>query len=298
MSTVNEVLNQAMKIKKALALEEIVCVFDQALYATAAEITWKHPENFSSIVLRMGVFHTICNLLGIIGKRFQDAGLRDLAIEAGVIAEGSIDSVMDGRKYNRGVRLHKLVYAALIRLVWKGFYEWFEEDQARESSLLLETQKQLDELHHTVTQESLNILLQHPCCTRILNVFHMYLENLRLEAGPIAHFWVSYIDMVEILLGLIRASREGDWMLHLYSIRAMLPWCFAYDKINYSRYLSVYYAEMTRLPDDHPDVHSQMRYGGLSVQLGDKTALVALVALFRKQSTKTLRLQGVPKVLV
>ena len=42
----------------------------------------------------------ICNLLSVIGKRFQDAGLRDIAVESGVVAEGSINSVMEGRKYN------------------------------------------------------------------------------------------------------------------------------------------------------------------------------------------------------
>lgn len=59
---------------------------------------------FNSIILMMGNFHVICNLLSIIGKFFRDAGLRDLAVQAGVIAEGSIDKVLDGKQYNRGVR--------------------------------------------------------------------------------------------------------------------------------------------------------------------------------------------------
>ena len=92
MSTVNKVLTQALKIKESLGLKEIVCVFDQALYAKAADITWKHPDKFQPIVLRMGMmFHMSCNFLGIIGKRFLDAGLRDLAVESEVIAEGSVD---------------------------------------------------------------------------------------------------------------------------------------------------------------------------------------------------------------
>ena len=41
------------------------------------------------------MFHLICSFQGIIGKRFRDAGLRDLAIESEVIAEGSVDSVID-----------------------------------------------------------------------------------------------------------------------------------------------------------------------------------------------------------
>ena len=100
MSTVKEVLEQTLRIMQSLQLQNIVCVLDQALYAKAAEIVWKH-EKFKNIVIRMGVFHTICNLLSIIGKRFQDAELRDLCVEAGVLAEGSVAGLMAGRKYNR-----------------------------------------------------------------------------------------------------------------------------------------------------------------------------------------------------
>ena len=81
MSTVNEILSQCVKIKQQLHLDAVNCVFDQALYAKAADIRWKHPDNFNNVILCLGTFHTICNLLGVIGKRFQDAGLHDVAIE-------------------------------------------------------------------------------------------------------------------------------------------------------------------------------------------------------------------------
>ena len=74
--------------------------------------------------------------------------------------------------------------------------------------------------------------------------------------------------MIEILLALLRASREGDWMLHLATIRQMIPWCFAYDKLNYARFLPYYYDMMSRLPIDHPDVHDHFMQGGFSVQIG------------------------------
>ena len=90
LGTVYEVLLRSLKIMQALDLNGIVCVFDQALYAKACEVVWKNPDNFHPIVLRMGVFHTICTMLAVIGKRFGDAGLRDLSVESGVIADGSI----------------------------------------------------------------------------------------------------------------------------------------------------------------------------------------------------------------
>ena len=84
-STVFENVNQISKIIEVLGLAEVPWVLDQALYAKAAEIIWKH-DKFQPIILRMGAFHTICNLLGIIGQCFEDAGVRNLAIESGIVA--------------------------------------------------------------------------------------------------------------------------------------------------------------------------------------------------------------------
>ena len=80
---------------------------------------------------------------------------------------------------------------------------------------------------------------------------------------------MSYVDLVEILLRLLRASREGNWKLHLHHIRAMIPWCLAHDKPNYARYLPVYYAQMTRLVEDHPAIQQHLQNGVLLVQIGE-----------------------------
>ena len=67
----------------------------------------------------MGVFHTNWNFLGIIGKQFLDPGLHDVVVES---------------DYKR---LHKLVYEALQRLIWKSFLSWFEKNQVIELQSLL-----------------------------------------------------------------------------------------------------------------------------------------------------------------
>ncbi|KAK5924833.1 hypothetical protein CgunFtcFv8_017411 [Champsocephalus gunnari] len=118
-------------------------------------------------------------------------------------------------------------------------------------------------LREDITQAAFNEVLNNKSCTRILNLFDAYLSYLRQENGSLSAFWMTYVDMVEVMLGLIRASREGDWMLHLASIRAMIPWCFAHDKLNYARYLSYYYAVMSRLHVDHPEVYAHFMRGGM-----------------------------------
>ena len=43
------------------------------------------------------------------------------------------------------------------------------------------------------------------------------------------------------------------------SIRAMIPYCFAYDRLNYTRYLPYYYLEMSYLHRKHPEVYRQFQ---------------------------------------
>ena len=156
--------------------------------------------------------------MAVIGKRDGDAGLKDLAVESGVIAEGPITGVLDGKKYNRAVRLHKLVYEALLWTAWQGFYPWLEEHHLLELPKLNEAIVELEKLRNKLSQDQLNDVLLHPSCARIFQVFHTYLTFPGNENGNLFKFWMGYIDMVEIVLGLIRASHEGNLLLHLANI--------------------------------------------------------------------------------
>lgn len=268
-STVQEVLQQTISIKSSLHLENIAIVFDQALFAKATEIAWRYPERFGNIVLMMGNFHTICNFMSILGKMFGEAGLRDLAVESGVIAEGSIGRVLEGKQYNRAVRLHKLTYEALMRLAWLGFEDWLERNHDDHRPSLDNTMCLVDELRENPSHATHDVALTSESCTLILGLFDTYLDVLRHDRGPLAAFWMTYVEMIELLLGLLRADREGNWYLHLSCIRDVLPWCFAMDKTNYARYLPVYYAQMSRLQETSPDLHDHFRNGGFSVQLSN-----------------------------
>ena len=72
--------------------------------------------------------------------------------------------------------------------------------------------------------------------------------------------------MVGILLDYIRSTRTGDWKLHLLTIRKMIPRFFAYDRVNYSRQLTLYWYEMTVLPKTHLDAHEEFPRGEVCVQ--------------------------------
>ena len=75
-------MNRALKIIESLRLVSIVCVFDQAIYSKAVEITWKEKEKIQNCVLMMGLFHMLMMFMHILNKRFADAGLRDVLIQS------------------------------------------------------------------------------------------------------------------------------------------------------------------------------------------------------------------------
>ena len=114
---------RALRIMDSLRLVSIVCVFDQAIYCKACEIKWKEPKKFENCVLMMGIFHLLMVYMGILKKRFGDAGLRDALIQGSVVAEGSVDMALRGKNYKRGVRLYKIFYEALLRLLIKHLSE-------------------------------------------------------------------------------------------------------------------------------------------------------------------------------
>ena len=60
--------------------------------------------------------------------------------------------------------------------------------------------------------------------------------------------------MTEILLNTIDAVRSGSWDLLLECIREMLPYCFAYDHINYARYLTYFLGDMSQLNKSFPEI--------------------------------------------
>ena len=124
LTELSTLLKRSVQMGRKLGQTEVIIVMDLAIYAKAQEIVWKQTGEFSNVVLRMGAFHTAMTFIAVLGKRFGDAGLSDLFIEAGIVASGSVSGVLEGCQYNRAMRAHKIVMEAMKRLRLKSFREW------------------------------------------------------------------------------------------------------------------------------------------------------------------------------
>ena len=69
--------------------------------------------------------------------------------------------------------------------------------------------------------------------------FNILFEKLTDESkGTASKMTISYLKDISSLLALISGVREGNFDLHMQAAREMLKYCFAFDHINHSRYLS------------------------------------------------------------
>lgn len=167
---------------------------------------------------------------------------QDILIESEVVAPGSVKGVLSGKHYNRSIRAHKIIYEALERLRLQSF----------EKSLTTAEKSIVDSIHLLVQDNSeIDEISIDDNVIKVKTMYDQFVKK-RSEENPLFSFWSSYIEMVQLLLLYIRATRTSDWFLHLSSLKSMIPWFFATDRVNYSRYASCYWLEMMCLDKTHP----------------------------------------------
>ena len=289
-STVYAVLSKCHVRCSRAGLPYTIVVADQAIYAKALEVVLQRPAELKNVVLRLGAFHTASTFISIIGKRFKDAGLFDILVESGVGGAAAVTSALNGRQYNRAVRFIKVVYEGLERLRWCEFAETVDNSN---SSLELHTlTSAMKELQACITDDNLVVVESSPILHDLYRRYAKFCDE-RCRKFPNFNFWSSFLDMALLLLRFIRASRVGDWNLHLSCILQMLPWCFSYDRLNYARYLTLYWLQMTNLGNTHPEALAFLKNGGLSVQRSTcPFAMVAADMAIEQSINRPTKTQG------
>ena len=118
-----------------------------------------------------------------------------------------------------------------------------------------------------MNEESLNEIIDGEN-SRSYNIKYIdFIDNIRQCGGDLASFWISFLEVSQILLNIIYATRSGDWELLLETLKDVVPYTFSYNTVNYSRYLSSILGEMMQLEHTHPDVYRAFSAGHFSVQL-------------------------------
>ena len=267
METVKEVLVQCKEKATQLGLSETDLVLDHAIYCKAVEIIMdeRHSDLRAFINLRMGGFHATCIFLGVIGKRFSDAGLKDVIVEAGLLGKDTAEQVIKGKHYNNAMRIHFYVAEAITRIKLDAFQDWLRSNgkyHVYDTAINSEEIKVLE-----LSRNSVNL---KACIEVLQDLFNLYEEFESTisdqERFPMAAFWDSYLRMVQTLRDFVKSIKVGDWDLHMHSSEEMIHWYHAYDHYNYARHFSYYWASQQALDVQHPNIFSSFKDGGFSTR--------------------------------
>ena len=126
---------------------------------------------------------------------------------------------MTGSMCNHFVRMCKLMYEALTRMLITEMERYIEsiEDVYR----MLSSDWNNESCYHEFVNS--DGMKKH------VMAFYDYKSRLSQQSS-LAAFWISYLDIVTVLLNFIYSFRAGKWHLYLESVRSIMPWVFAYDR--------------------------------------------------------------------
>ena len=83
---------------------------------------------------------------------------------------------------------------------------------------------------------------------------------------PQFKFWSSTLDFQLTLFMFVRSIRERNFDLYRTSLIALMPWFFALDHPNYSRWLSMHIRDMNLLGMIHPNTLTEFKKGHFTVR--------------------------------
>ena len=111
-----------------------------------------------------------------------------------------------------------------------------KNDQEK-SNLICTAKEKVSKFATSMWQEAYEYLLNDPDLMSYNTLFIDYIGLLKYEGDNLCQFWLTYLDMVAVLLHVLYANRTGQWHLLLEGLREITMYAFAYDNYNYARYL-------------------------------------------------------------
>jgi hypothetical protein len=231
-----------------------VITFDQPLYWKASEIQNSSHTNshLRDIVILLGSFHTLMNLLGAIGALMQGSGLGAILEE--IYADNAVVHILSGKAVQRALRGHLLVDKCLKQMILGGLIQ----DDPEFCSLV----EKMETVYSSVVsgEKPLEALTSMEELKRIEQTIRSAKESMAASSKT-SQLWIGYQKMLETARALIKADRTGSWRMHLSAVSDCIPIYAAAGHFNYVKSAYLYLQGMNELDQKHPDIVAKFESG-------------------------------------
>ncbi len=209
MNTVYTTLKRGKDLADKCGQDCHVHTFDQQLYAVAQMVKWSCVEEFPSLVIRLGGFHTLSTFIACIGSIWGDAGLKDMLADSETYAHATVESMLSGKQFHRAIRGLTLVFEALVQIFITNFLKWLEDEHHPDNvfidiaSHICDVQKMFSENHNVSSQsiDALTVTIQQ----QLIPLLKEFILWGRQQSTTFA-FWDNFLMAMQILLANIRAE--------------------------------------------------------------------------------------------
>ena len=93
------------------------------------------------------------------------------------------------------------------------------------------------------------------------------MDDLGKNGSGLSKFWLSCLNLCQLLLNLDFSTRSGDWELYLACVEEVILCTFAYDHQNYTQRLIPFLNDMSSLPVKMRDGQKALENVEFSVQM-------------------------------
>ena len=226
--------------------------FDEPLWRKAFEIVIEKSLN---VVVNLGGFHTLMSYAGSIGSMMDGSGLED-ALQT-VYGENAVQHMLRGKAIAMAIRGHILVEAALTKKLQNMLCDT--------SVITTDDLVQIEETCRKVEAGELELSeVDCPAIAKLQKSMEDLKDNLSKESRT-AKLWIQYLEYVSIMRQFIRAAREGNWHLYLFTMEKMLNLFAGTGHINYAKSARLYLQSMLELPTTHPSLYEKFAVDGYHV---------------------------------
>ena len=151
----------------------------------------------------------------------------------------TVGQVKDGKHLYKALEAHFSFYLSLYKMYVGMFIDRHQaiEKEIKEVVInsILDISEYSNEQDEKIKQNHKNVrhLMQEINLLELQSQFDSSLSNQ-------ARFYRNYMDLFEVILLFIRASREQSWEPHLQSLNLLCPYFCASDMLNYARMTPAY----------------------------------------------------------
>ncbi|CAG2225317.1 unnamed protein product [Mytilus edulis] len=114
----------------------------------------------------------------------------------------------------------------------------------------------------------------------------------RSKESPHFKFWYTTLRFELTVLIFIRSIREANFSLYIEALSKIIPWFFALDHTNYSRWLPIHLRDMVQLPKTNPETHRAFLEGNFVVNKTEKNFSCMAIDQAHEQNNACVKADG------